>query len=120
MKIAVMVACAINAAKGIKKALHAPDIKRVRHGIIGEPTDFKPAIVQKGVCSIKIKTCGVAAHGAFPTYGLNAIEKMYPILSQIKKLDFSEDIYPLVEDRDLCRKHRVVLYDERLGHPVHA
>ncbi|MFX1520156.1 MAG: M20 family metallopeptidase, partial [Promethearchaeota archaeon] len=84
------------ATKGAKKAMESPDIKRVKHGIIAEPTDLNPVIVQKGHCWLKIKTRGVAAHGAIPERGVNAILKMYPIISQILKLDFGKGQHPLV------------------------
>jgi succinyl-diaminopimelate desuccinylase len=84
------------ATKGAKKAMESSDIKRVKHGIIAEPTDLNPVIVQKGHCWLKIKTRGVAAHGAIPERGVNAILKMYPILSKIQMLDFGKGEHPLV------------------------
>ncbi|MCK5587570.1 MAG: M20 family metallopeptidase [Candidatus Lokiarchaeota archaeon] len=86
------------ATKGAKKAMESPDIKRVKHGIIAEPTDLNPVIVQKGHCWLKIKTRGVAAHGALPERGVNAILKMYPILSRIQELDFGKGGHPLVSE----------------------
>ena len=59
------------ATKGAKKAMESPDIKRVKHGIIAEPTDLNPVIVQKGHCWLKVITRGVAAHGALPERGIN-------------------------------------------------
>lgn len=84
------------ATKGAKKAMEASDIRRVKHGIIAEPTDLNPVIVQKGHCWLKIKTRGVAAHGAIPERGVNAIMNMYPVLSRIQELDFGKGDHPLV------------------------
>ena len=84
------------ATKGAKKAMESSDIRRVKQGIIAEPTDLNPVIVQKGHCWLKIKTRGVAAHGAIPERGVNAIMKMYPVLSRIQELDFGKGDHPLV------------------------
>jgi succinyl-diaminopimelate desuccinylase len=84
------------ATKGAKKAMESSDVKRVKHGIIAEPTDLNPVIVQKGHCWLKIKTRGVAAHGALPERGVNAILKMYPVISRIQELDFGQGDHPLV------------------------
>ncbi len=84
------------ATKGAKKAMESSDIRRVKQGIIAEPTDLNPVIVQKGHCWLKIITRGVAAHGAIPERGVNAIMKMYPVLSRIQELDFGKGDHPLV------------------------
>jgi succinyl-diaminopimelate desuccinylase len=53
-------------------------------GICVEPTDLRVAIAQKGCVSIRVTTHGVAAHGANPERGVNAIEKMAEVIGGIK------------------------------------
>jgi len=53
-------------------------------GICVEPTDLRVAIAQKGCLSIRVTTHGVAAHGATPERGVNAIEKMAEVIGGIR------------------------------------
>jgi acetylornithine deacetylase/succinyl-diaminopimelate desuccinylase-like protein len=53
-------------------------------GICVEPTDLRVAIGQKGCVSVRVRTSGVAAHGANPEQGVNAIRKIAPIVEAIE------------------------------------
>jgi len=55
------------------------------YGINVEPTDLRLAIAQKGCVSMRVTTHGVAAHGANPSLGVNAIEKMAGIVAAIQR-----------------------------------
>ncbi len=52
-----------------------------------EPTDLRVAIAQKGCVSMRVRTKGVAAHGANPGLGVNAIEKMAGIVEAIQQAE---------------------------------
>jgi acetylornithine deacetylase/succinyl-diaminopimelate desuccinylase-like protein len=54
------------------------------YGINVEPTDLRVAIAQKGCVSMRVRTTGVAAHGANPDLGVNAIERMAGIVEAIQ------------------------------------
>jgi acetylornithine deacetylase/succinyl-diaminopimelate desuccinylase-like protein len=53
-------------------------------GICVEPTDLRVAVAQKGCLSARVTTHGVAAHGANPHMGVNAIAKMARIVTAIE------------------------------------
>jgi acetylornithine deacetylase/succinyl-diaminopimelate desuccinylase family protein len=53
-------------------------------GINVEPTDLRVAIAQKGCVSMRVTTHGVAAHGANPSLGVNAIERMAGVIDAIQ------------------------------------
>lgn len=53
-------------------------------GICVEPTDLRVAIAQKGCLSARVTTHGVAAHGANPHMGVNAITKMAGVVKALE------------------------------------
>ena len=57
---------------------------RADFGICVEPTDLRVAIAQKGCVSLRVTTRGVAAHGANPDQGVNAIRKLARIVEAIE------------------------------------
>lgn len=56
-------------------------------GINVEPTDLRVAIAQKGCVSLRVTTYGVAAHGANPALGKNAIYEMSRVIRAIEMAD---------------------------------
>jgi len=54
--------------------------------IIGEPTNLVPVIMHKGHMSHKISIKGQAGHSSKPASGVNAIEIMYLVISELFKL----------------------------------
>ncbi|ASP47903.1 acetylornithine deacetylase [Cognaticolwellia beringensis] len=54
--------------------------------IIGEPTNLVPVIMHKGHMSHKISIKGQAGHSSKPASGVNAIEIMYQVISELFKL----------------------------------
>lgn len=52
-----------------------PHLPPVSAAIVGEPTDLKPCIAQKGILILKLEARGVSAHAARPHLGRNAIEQ---------------------------------------------
>jgi len=57
--------------------------------VLGEPTDLGVYRGQRGRMEIEIVTHGIAAHGAHNERGVNAVNKMIPILSGVERLDKS-------------------------------
>lgn len=58
---------------------------RANLAIAGEPTSLKVVSAHKGNLWIRLKTTGKAAHGSTPQYGVNAIEKMTPVVRLISR-----------------------------------
>jgi acetylornithine deacetylase/succinyl-diaminopimelate desuccinylase-like protein len=60
-------------------------VKRFRAdaAIVGEPTGMDIAIAHKGYAWLEIETIGRRAHGSIPEKGVDAIEKMGEIISQL-------------------------------------
>lgn len=54
--------------------------------IAGENTDLKINHISKGIIWLKVKTRGLAAHGAYPWLGKNAIWKMQKFITVLEKL----------------------------------
>lgn len=56
------------------------------YAIIGEPTGMVPIIMHKGHMSESIRITGRSGHSSDPDKGLNAIEIMHLVLSELKKV----------------------------------
>ena len=54
--------------------------------VIGEPTNLVPVIMHKGHMSHKISIKGQAGHSSKPANGINAIEIMHQVISELFKL----------------------------------
>jgi len=63
-------------------------VKRFRTdaAIVGEPTSMNIATAQKGYAWLEIETTGRRIHGSTPEKGVDAIEKMATIISQLDQL----------------------------------
>ena len=63
-------------------------IKRFRAdaAIVGEPTGMDIAIAHKGYAWLEIETIGRRAHGSIPERGVDAIEEMAKIISQLESV----------------------------------
>jgi succinyl-diaminopimelate desuccinylase len=70
---------------------------RADFGICGEPTGMVPVIAHKGDFYYDITTFGVAAHGGLPHLGVNAVEKMVPVIQGVQALStrLKEKSHPL-------------------------
>lgn len=60
--------------------------KGVKYGIIGEPTDMKIEIAQKGIVDMAVSFRGRAAHASRPQLGSNAIQKAAKFIVEYSKL----------------------------------
>ena len=63
--------------------------------LIGEPTDLRLVIAQKGALWFRISTLGKSAHGSRPYLGVNAIEKMTKLITQLNSIH-QETEHPLL------------------------
>jgi len=57
--------------------------------ITGEPTDLQIGVEAKGVLALRLEISGVAAHGATPWLGDNAVLKAYDVFRSIESLPFA-------------------------------
>ena len=67
---------------------HLPDVKAA---LIGEPTELRPCLAQKGLLILKLHAHGRSAHAARAHLGRNAIEGMMRDLAALGGLRFPED-----------------------------
>lgn len=58
--------------------------------VIGEPTSLRPVSAHKGIFTMKITTQGKSAHSSNPLLGINALEGMHEILTQL--LHYREEL----------------------------
>jgi succinyl-diaminopimelate desuccinylase len=57
--------------------------------ITGEPTDLQIGVEAKGVLALRVEVAGVAAHGATPWLGDNAVLKAHDVFRSIESLPFA-------------------------------
>jgi succinyl-diaminopimelate desuccinylase len=57
--------------------------------ITGEPTDLQIGVEAKGVLALRLEVAGVAAHGATPWLGDNAVLKALDVFRSIESLPFA-------------------------------
>ncbi|MEX2447574.1 MAG: M20/M25/M40 family metallo-hydrolase [Solirubrobacterales bacterium] len=57
--------------------------------ITGEPTDLQIGVEAKGVLALRVEVSGVAAHGATPWLGDNAVLKAHDVFRSIESLPFA-------------------------------
>src|ERR1044072_2693329 len=58
-------------------------------GVTGEPTDRQIGVEAKGVLALRLEVSGVAAHGATPWLGDNAVLKAHDVFRSIESLPFA-------------------------------
>ena len=75
--------------------------------ITGEPTDMLVGVAAKGVFAMRIKIEGLAAHGATPWLGENAILKAIEVFRQIESLPFAQESSELY-DRPSINLGRII------------
>lgn len=54
------------------------------YAIVGEPSDLEIVRANMGILFLKLKTYGVATHGSTPLNGINAIERLFELVTKIK------------------------------------
>ena len=57
--------------------------------ITGEPTDLQIGVEAKGVLALRLEVSGVAAHGATPWLGENAVLRAHDVFRSIESLPFA-------------------------------
>jgi len=62
---------------------HAPD--NIQYTIVGEPTQNKLVVGQKGLYLAEIHTNGTAAHSAYPELGDSAVLKLLDIIQKLRQ-----------------------------------
>ncbi len=66
--------------------------------IIGEPTSMAPVYAHKGIFVLKIQTEGKAAHSSNPALGVNALDGMHEILTEL--IEFREQLKASYKNED--------------------
>ncbi|MHA1505757.1 MAG: M20 family metallopeptidase [Candidatus Asgardarchaeia archaeon] len=61
---------------------------RADYVVVGEPSNLKLIIAEKGLLWLKIKSKGKAAHGSTPHMGINAIEGMMRALELVRDMRY--------------------------------
>lgn len=56
-----------------------------RYAIIGEPTGLKPIRMHKGIMMETVRLTGNAGHSSNPGLGINAIDAIHDVMSELKK-----------------------------------
>jgi succinyl-diaminopimelate desuccinylase len=64
---------------------------RADFAITGEPTDLHVGVQAKGVCMVRLRVTGRAAHGSTPWLGDNAILKAIDVFRRIETLPFAAE-----------------------------
>ncbi len=64
--------------------------------IVAEPTSNYPIVGHKGAFWLQAKSRGVAAHGAMPDRGVNAIYKAARAVTALEQFDFGVPAHPLM------------------------
>ncbi|MFH1824612.1 MAG: M20 family metallopeptidase [Candidatus Firestonebacteria bacterium] len=54
------------------------------YALVGEPSDLEIVRAHMGIIFLKLKTYGVATHGSIPWDGINAIERLFNLVTKIK------------------------------------
>ncbi len=75
--------------------------------ITGEPTDLQIGVEAKGVLALRLEVSGVAAHGATPWLGDNAVLKAHDVFRSIESLPFARQSSELF-DRPSINLGRIV------------
>ena len=55
--------------------------------VIGEPTDLRLALGQKGRAKIEVEVTGTTAHAGHPEVGINAVEKMAEFVTSVASIE---------------------------------
>ena len=61
-------------------------LKDIKYGIMGECTNLRARIAQKGIVKMKLTFKGKSAHGSKPELGDNAIYKASDVIQELRKL----------------------------------
>jgi acetylornithine deacetylase len=76
---------------GAKRANVEVDLPDVRYTIVGEPTESKFALAQKGGFKWTLRVQGRAAHSGYPEMGRSAIVELLRLLSLVQAADWGHD-----------------------------
>ncbi|MFI5028454.1 MAG: M20 family metallopeptidase [Solirubrobacterales bacterium] len=75
--------------------------------ITGEPTDLQIGVEAKGVLALRLEVAGVAAHGATPWLGDNAVLRAHDVFRSIESLPFARQSSELF-DRPSINLGRII------------
>ncbi len=76
--------------------IDSADLPELAGVIVPEPTDFEVATCHRGMLWLEITTFGKSAHGSMPHLGVNAIERMNPLLNRLSDYQPAYIEHPLL------------------------
>jgi acetylornithine deacetylase len=76
---------------GAKRANEELELPSLRHTIVGEPTESKFAVAQKGGFKWTVRVAGQAAHSGYPERGRSAILGLMEVLAAVRDADWGRD-----------------------------
>jgi acetylornithine deacetylase len=76
---------------GAKRANAELELQGVRYTIVGEPTESKFAVAQKGGFKWTLRVTGRAAHSGYPHRGRSAILQLLDLLAAVRDTDWGRD-----------------------------
>ena len=79
----------ISGKNGIEVVLNDPNFPKIDFGIVGEPTECKMAVAEKGLMVIDAKCLGMAGHAA-RNEGINAIDLALEDIQSLKNIHFDK------------------------------
>ncbi len=72
-------------------------LRRIDYGVVLDADEFDVIVAQKGLLHLRVEVFGKEAHGAYPDRGINAIEKVVRILSDIVEKEIPYSAHPLLK-----------------------
>src|SRR5262249_21005796 len=76
---------------GAKRANAEIDLPDVRYTVVGEPTESKFAVAQKGGFKWPLRVRGRAAHSGYPERGRSAVDELVRLANAIQATDWGSD-----------------------------
>jgi len=76
---------------GAKRANAEIDLPSVRYTIVGEPTESRFAVAQKGGFKWTLTVEGQAAHSGYPERGKSAIDELLRLAAAVNETDWGDD-----------------------------
>jgi acetylornithine deacetylase len=61
--------------------------------VVGEPTQMRRIVGQKGLLTLRLRAEGVPAHGSKPADGVNAIDTLYDAVEQLRSLRTQDEFF---------------------------
>lgn len=88
-------------SEGAQEMVLKGQLPRFHSMIIAEPTDNHIVIAHKGVLWLQIESFGKTAHASMPAHGVNALENLHALHSELKTISFGHEKHTLLSPATL-------------------